>query len=220
MVVRPTETYDAIMKLADNKTCGTDYITAEHLKFASRRLAPLLALCFTGFLMHGILPYSMLPVLLVPVIKDKAGEISSMDNYRPIALASILSRVVERIILDRLQMYILTTDNQFGFKSKHSKDMCIYALKEIVLKYRSQNSTIFMCFTDASKAFDRVNHRKLFLKLCEYGVPHFIIRILAYWYAQQTMQVKWGNNVSSPFRVLNGVRQGGIYPPFSLTCIW
>ncbi len=45
-----------------------------------------------------------------------------------------------------------------GFKAKHSTDMCIYAFKEAVLKYRSLNSNVYSCFLDASKAFDRVNH--------------------------------------------------------------
>lgn len=44
------EVYDAVMMLKDNKACGMDKITAEHLKFASSRLCPLLAICFTGFL--------------------------------------------------------------------------------------------------------------------------------------------------------------------------
>ncbi len=70
-----------------------------------------------------------------------------------------------------------------------------------------------MCFIDASKAFDRINHEKLFLKLSARVVPKYILRILVFWYAHQTMQVKWGNVVSAPFLVTNGVRQGGILCP-------
>lgn len=95
----------------------------------------LLAMCFSGLLAHGILPGSMLSVLLVPVIKDKTCKVSSIDNYRPIALASILSKVLEGILLDRLQEYVVTADNQFGFKNKHGTDLCIYALKELILKF-------------------------------------------------------------------------------------
>ena len=83
----------------------------------------------------------MLSVVLVPVIgpiKDKAGEISSKDNYRPIALASVISKLrlsIEVIMLDRIEMYMNTNPNQFGFKRKHGTDQCIYVIKEIIDLY-------------------------------------------------------------------------------------
>ena len=116
------EVQQAITKRADNKASGLDQITAEHLKFASPRAAALPAICFTGFMTHGLLPHSMLSVTLVPVIKDKAGKVGSLDKYRPIALASVLSKVLDIILLDRLSLYIDTTENQFGFKAKHGTD--------------------------------------------------------------------------------------------------
>lgn len=85
---------NAVLKLRDNKACGLDNITAEHLKFASKKLCLVLAMCFKGFFIHGILPDSMLSVVLVPVIKDKVGKLNSSDNYRPITLASVLVQSV------------------------------------------------------------------------------------------------------------------------------
>ena len=67
----------------------------------------------------------MLSVVLVPVIKDKAGKISSKDNYRPIALASVFSKMIEVIILARIEIFLDTNPNQFGFKKKHGTDQCI-----------------------------------------------------------------------------------------------
>ena len=109
---------DAIKELSINKSCGVDGITAEHLKFASEKLPYLLGMVITVFFVHGFLPESMLSVLIVPVIKDKAGNINSKDNYRPIALASIISKVVEIIMLNRMETYLITQANQFGFKKK------------------------------------------------------------------------------------------------------
>ena len=76
----------------------------------------------------------MLPVVLVPVIKNKSRRINYSDNDRPIALASIVSKVVEKFILNRIYIseFLLTTCNQFGFKNKLGTDMCVYALKEIL----------------------------------------------------------------------------------------
>ena len=58
-------------------------------------------------------------------------------------------------------------------------------------------------------------------KLTRRGVPGYIVKLLSYWYAKQTMRFRWGDCISSPFRVSNRMRQGGIsYRPTHVTCIW
>ena len=124
-------------------------------------------------------------VTLVPIIKDKAGKISDKNNYRPIAIASVMSKLLERIILGRLMNLLDTHCNQFGFKPKMGTDMCICSLKEIIDSYRQLNGSIFMCFLDASKAFDRVKHSTKFNKLLSRGAPVYLVRILVYWYVNK-----------------------------------
>ena len=109
----------------------------------------------SSFLVHGFLPDEMMAVALVPIIKSKSGRIMSKDNYRPIALASIVSKVLEKILLNRLYIFLDTCSNQFGFKKKHSTDQCVFVLKELIDSYRMLNGSVFTCFLDASKAFDR-----------------------------------------------------------------
>ena len=82
---------------------------------------------------------------------NKCGSINSKDNYRPIALASIVSKLLEMIILNRIENALQTNGNQFGFKKAHNTDQCIYVLKEIVQLYKSLNTCISVCFLDASK---------------------------------------------------------------------
>ena len=163
-----------IKKLDVNKACGSDGVYSEHIKYASNILVPLLSMCFTSCVAHECQPESMLSVVLVPLINYKAGKISSKDNYRPIALASVFSKLIEMVILDRIEIYMDTNPNQFGFKKKHGTDQCIYVLKEVTDLYRSLNGSVFVCFLYASKAFDRVNHRTLFKTLSERGVPGYI----------------------------------------------
>ena len=119
---------EAIKELSLNKSCGLDGITAEHLKHASAKLPYLLSMAITGFFVHGFLPDAMLSILIVPVIKDKAGNINAKDNYRPIALASIISKIIESIMLNRMETYIITQANQFGFKKKNMGLISVYLL--------------------------------------------------------------------------------------------
>ena len=214
VTVSVEEVKNAICELENDKASGLDGIQAEHLKFCSTRILPYLSMIITGFFVHGSLPESMLSVILVPVIKDKAGSIASKENYRPIALASVLSKVIEKIMLNRLVEYFDTSPNQFGFKRKHGTDQCIYVLKEVIDLYRNLDGSMFLCFLDASKAFDRINHNILFNKLRKRNIPGYLIRVLTYWYDNQKMCVKWGASFSEYFTVSNGVRQGGILSPY------
>ena len=152
----------------------------------------------------------MIDNVLVPVIKSKTGRIMSKDNYRPIALASVVSKVAENIIFKRISCYLDTCPNQFGFKRNHGTDQCT----EIIDAYRVMNRSVFLCFLDASKAFDRVNRRILFAKLGNRGTPEYIIRILSFCYANQQMCILWGGTYSTSFNVSNGVRQSSILSPY------
>ena len=79
--------------------------------------------------------------------------------------------------------------------------------------YTKENICVYTCFLDASKAFDKINHYILFRKLLDRKTPIVLVRILLFWYTNQTMCVKWGSCISRYFYVSNGVRQGGILSP-------
>ena len=112
-----------------------------------------------------------------------------------------------------MDAYLFTSDNQFGFKRKHSTDLCIYTVKSIIRYYNYYNSPVYTCFLDASKAFDRINHWTMFKKLILRDVPIIIVRVLCFWYRTQELCIQWGNMRSSFFNISNGVRQGGILSP-------
>ena len=107
-------------------------------------------------------------------------------------------------MLDRIEMYMNTNPNQFGFKRKHGTDQCIYVLKEIIDFYRKLNGSVFVCFLDANNAFDRVNHTTLFKQLGARGVAGYILRILIYWYKKQDMYIRWGDAYSAKLKVTIG----------------
>ena len=86
--------------------------------------------------------------ILVPLVKDKRGKLTESDNYRPLAITCVMSKIMELLILSRYSELLKTTDNQFGFKSKHSTDLCVLSLKQVIDYYINSGSSVYLCFLD------------------------------------------------------------------------
>ena len=65
----------------------------------------------------------------VPIIKDKNKRIGDKNNYSPIGLSNIFTNIFEYVLMNRMETFLSTTCNQFGFKAEHGTYMCVYALK-------------------------------------------------------------------------------------------
>ena len=178
MVVSTKSVSEIIGKLECGKSAGPDGIGAEYLKFSNIKIHVLLSLCFTLCLAHGYLPPAMIETTIVPIVKNKAGNLSDSSNYRPIALATIVSKMFESVLPIKFAEYLSTSDTQYGFKSSHITDLCIYTLKEFIYYYKTRGTTLHVTFLDASKAFDRIDNWLLFGKMIKKGVPLFIIKLL------------------------------------------
>ena len=74
---------------------------------------------------------------IVPIVKNKSGNLTDSNNYRPIALATIVSKILEPVLLMKWSDYLNSCDNQFGFKSSHNNDLCSYTLKEYIEYYKN-----------------------------------------------------------------------------------
>ena len=122
------EVSKAISGISIGKASGNDAIFAEHLRYAGNRISVLLSMCFNAFITHGYLSRAMINTILAPVVKCKSGDLSGRNNYRPIALASVVSKVFELMLLNRCEQFLHSADNQFGFKSGLSTDLCIFTL--------------------------------------------------------------------------------------------
>ena len=122
------------------------------------------------FLLHGYMPLSFRDSVLIPILKGTKVATDS-SNYRPIALSSTYSKIVERLILSRYESVFATTSLQFGFKLDSSTSLCTAAIKNIIATYLHNGSFVLGCFLDASKAFDLVDHDILFEALMKRGLP-------------------------------------------------
>ena len=81
-------------------------------------------------------------------------------------------------MLSPLARYLWTADSQFGFKGAHRTETVIFALEQTVHFYRNQDTPVYMCFLDAEKAFNRVNHWTLAKKLLYRSVPLLLLLLL------------------------------------------
>ena len=213
IVFRPVDIFNALKSTKTGKAYRVDGLAAEHFIHARPIIHVYLSMLFNCFITHGYLPEDFMKTAIVPIIKNKTGDSSDKGNYRPIALVAACSKIFEICLLKMLEMYLDTDDHQFGFKSQHATDMCIFTVKSVIKYYTKQNSSVFTCFLDAAKAFDRVSHWTLFSKLIQRNIPLVIVRIISFWYQTQTMCIKWGKFNSMYFNVSNGVRQGGVLSP-------
>jgi len=105
----------------------------------------------------------------------------------------VISKVLEHCILDRYARYLWTSDNQFGFKKEHGCSHAIYTLRCAVDSYLASGSTINVCALDLTKAFDKMNHHGLFVKLMEGGIPENVLRLLENWFNCGVTCVQWGS---------------------------
>ena len=128
MHVTVNEVLSLMHSLESGKSAGLDGLIGECLKYADVILSVLLSFCFTCMFKHSYLPSAMLDSVIIPLVKNKCGDVSDISNYRPIAISCIVSKIFENVILLRIEEYLWTTDNQFGFKAYHSTDLCVYAM--------------------------------------------------------------------------------------------
>ena len=88
----------------------------------------------------------------------KKGNITNPDNYRPIAITTVASKIFENIILHNIIDCLYTSDNQFNHKANGSTDMAVFKMKVVIDHNITLSSQVYLCFLDASKAFNCVKY--------------------------------------------------------------
>ena len=207
------DTFDAICSMKDGKSPDDDGISAENFKNGPLVLFIKLTSLFNAMLSHGFVPHQFRYGTITPIIKDKNGNHSDTNNYRGITISPLISKVFERTLKSLFSQFLTSSPYQFGFKSNRSTSHALFCLKETINYYIDHGSKVYCSFLDASKAFDRLIHSGLFLKLIQRETPRVFLDILVTWYQGLHCRIKWDGHLGDWFPISAGVRQGGILSP-------
>jgi hypothetical protein len=216
-LISPELVEKCVSKIALGKACGPDNLSVEHVLYAHP--STIIALCrlFKLIILHKYVPTSFGAGTIVPLIKDKCGNLNDVSNYRPITLTPVLSKILEHVLFSLCEEFLITDELQFGFKRDLGCADAIFALRTTIEHFNSKGSTVFLAALDIKKAFDSVKHDKLFNSLRSSGVPALIVDLLRNWYGKLYVNIRYNNGFSYCFSVLNGVRQGGVLSPSLFT---
>ena len=214
------ETVDRCLRqMSKCKAPGIDNIEVEHLLYAHPLAVVLLCVLFNVMLKHGTVPRIFSSGIIVPVVKDKHGDTTDINNYRGITLSPSISKLFEKCLLVKFGELLAVSPQQYGFQKKLSCGHAIYSLRSVVDYYVSGLSTVNVAFVDLSKAFDRVNHNIMFFKLMQRKLPPTVLKLLMIWYKNSMVTVRWNLICSPALALAAGVRQGGVLSPI-LFCVY
>ena len=146
----------------------------------------------------------------------KKGNAKECLNYRTVALISQASKVMLKILQLRLQQYmnLELPDGQAGFsKGRGTRDE-VANIHWIIGKATELQKNIYFCFIDYAKAFDCVDHNKMWKILEQVGVPDHFTWLLRNLYAGQEAIVRTRHGTTDWFQIGKGIQQGCILSPY------
>ena len=175
MFRNPCTTYEIkrlINSLPNKTSSGHDDISNILLKEICEPLLPALEYIVNESSKLGIFPTVMKLAEVVPLFKSGKGEI--VGNYRPILLLMTISKVLEKVVYNRVYRFLMETGQiyecQYGFRSHHSREHAIGQLVSQVIKNLELRKDTISIFLDLSKAFDSLQHDIILKKMERNGL--------------------------------------------------
>ena len=152
--------------------------------------------------------------VFIPV--PKKGNAKECSNYHTIALISHASKVKLKILQARLQQYVNyeCPEVQVGFRKGRGTRDQVTNICWIIKKAREFQKNIYFCFIDYAKAFDCVDHNKLWKILQEMGIPDHLTCLLRNLYTGQEETVRTGHGTTDRFQIGKGLCQGCVLSPY------
>ena len=208
--VTPDIVKKAASRLHSNKSDPIYTFSSDCIQGGPDLLYQHLSVALKSFLIHGHVTLFLLIATLIPLIKDKLGNVNSSKNYRSIALSSLILKLFDWVIL-LLYGHSLGLDQlQFAYQPGASTTMCTWTAVETISYFTRNGSEVFSCLMDMTKAFDLVRHSIMFKKIMSGGLSLIFVRLIIFIYVNQSANVRWNSIFSSSFFMKNGIRQGAV----------
>lgn len=211
----PPEVNRIIMSLDSESAPGWDGINTKFIKLAKDFLIPLITnlanLCFQA----GTFPKVFKRSIVTPV--HKGGDKGDLHNYRPISVLSSTSKILEKLLNNRLVSYLdkfnVLCDTQYGFRKKMSTQDAILSITSEIVREVDKGGKCLVVFLDLKKAFDTVSIPILVHRLEGIGVRGTALSLFKSYLHDRTQKVKIDNYQSTEEEVLFGVPQGSVLGP-------
>lgn len=211
--VTEEEVRQAIRRLKPKTSSGIDGIPNFIVKGCCDILLQALLHIFNVSLCTGVYPSCWKTAVIIPV--HKSGDPCNVSNYRPVSLLCAFSKIFEIVIYDRLYRYFgskISTE-QCGFMKGRSVESNLCTFLEYTAPFVCNRKQVDTIYFDLSKAFDRVNHDVLLLKLKHYGLDDRYCIFLKTYLTDRINIVRVGRTLSTPFISNLGVPQGSNLGP-------
>ena len=201
-----------IEKLDCKTSCSIDQISSKVVKYVAPYIPIPLSHIFNLTFATGSSPDQLKIALVTPVYKSSDKNIFS--NYRPIAVLPCFSKVLEKLMYERIIAYIdknrILIDRQYGFRSKSSTNHAIIDLVDKITKAIENNEYTVGIFLDLSKAFDTVNHDILLTKLDFCGIRGNCHASQKDYLTNRKQIIKYNHTRSVQMSITCGVPQGSV----------
>ena len=179
-------------------------------------MAEQLADIFNNSIVSEVFPDSLNDAKITPVFKTEDKKM--VNNYRPISVLPVFSKVVENLMHKRLVSFLVDKcrviiTNQYEFRENHLTYMALFTMLDQISQEIDNKKYSIGLFLDLSKAFDTINHHILLQKLVNYGIRGNALKWLSSYLSERTQYVSLGDICSDFSTIRYGVPQGSVLGP-------
>ena len=211
--VSTTDVMKKLRQLDIGKATGYDKIPAKLVKITAPKIVSSLTRLINKCIKDSVFPDSLKYADILPCFKAKEDHLK--ENYRPISILPIFSKIFEKLLNDQLRDYFDTILSKLlsAFRKNYSLQAVLLKMIDDWKKALDNGKTVGVVMIDLSKAFDIIPHLYLLAKLENYGLSQNAMLLMKSYLSNRHQRVKIGNSYSDWSEVKCGVPQGSILGP-------